>query len=196
VALLDLARRRSPDAEWAARHLPPPYQPLSESAVAASGETVRDDWQTLADQGLMSARSLEIEKNDRALRLAPASERTRYGVELTRELLRAMRQEAEGAGARFTVFAVDKGDKGEEIDGIYRLGGRYYRASSAQFWDNVGAITSGLDHHLLPVTEPLWQAGKLDHHLNEHATDDVMRELAARLAPSLAAEPANAAPER
>jgi hypothetical protein len=200
VALIDLARRRSPDAEWAARHLPPPYEPLSESAVARSGETVRDDWQTLADQGLMSAYSLAIEKNDRALRLAPASERTRYGIALTRELLRAMREVSESAGARFTLFAVDKGDKGEEMDGIYRLGGSYYRASSEQFWENVGEITDGFDYHLLPIIEPLWQAGKLDHHLNEHATDDVMRELAARLAPGLApglqSEPPAGGPQR
>jgi hypothetical protein len=181
AALLELAVGGSPDAEWADRRLPPPYRPLSESEAAAGGDPIRDDWQELVDQGLMLPRTLAMETNDRALRLAPVSERSRYGIELTRELLLTMRGLAAERGAGFTLMAVDTGDKDGEIDGVYRVDGALYRASSEQFWRNVDAIAAGFDYHLLPITEPLWQAGRLDHHLNEHATDEVMRALAERL---------------
>ncbi len=194
-ALLELALGTSPDADWARRYLPAAYEPLSERDLEA-GETVRNEWEELAAQGLLLPEGLAIEKNDRALRLAPASPRTLYGIDLTRELLLAMRSAAGEAGAGFTLMAVDKGDKTSEMDGVYRVGERLYQASSEQFWNNIDRLTESLDLELIPITEPLWQAGRYDHHLNEHATDGVMAELAQRMAPSLPISDAEADPTR
>ena len=180
VAQIERWAAGSPDARWERERLPAPYQPLREY-----DGPLRSEWQALRDKGLLVPAGLRREKSDRSLLFTPQSERTRYGITLTNKLLGAIRDESTSHGARFSLFGVDKSDRSEEIDGVYALGEDYYRVSSRQFWENVDQISAGFDFHLIDVDEPHWRAGPLNLHLNEHATDGVMRKLARRLAPEL-----------
>ena len=170
----------SRDRSWAQRYLPGPYQPLQEHDGPA-----RSEWQQLRDRGLLNPQSFRLGKSDRAMLLTPRSARMHYGIVLTNLLLHSIAGEAASHDAEFTLFGVDKGDRTAEIDGVYEFEGNYYRVSAEQYNQNVRDVTEGLEFELIPVREPLWQVGPLDHHLNEHANDGVMRLLAKRLAKQL-----------
>ena len=64
---------------------------------------------------------------------------------------------------------------------VYGLNGRYYRTSLAQEAAHLATISEGLEALALPVTTPNPRTGPTDPHLNQHAVDQVMRDLGARL---------------
>jgi hypothetical protein len=107
-----------------------------------------------------------------------------YGLELTRQLLERIQSLAESNRARLALFYVDTprpylGDEPE----VYRFKGRLYRASAGQGEANAARVTASFETHILPVTVPDWQVSEQDAHLNDTANDQVMRDLARRIAP-------------
>ena len=72
-----------------------------------------------------------------------------------------------------------KGD--DEI--VRRLNGKYYKTSQIQYRKNLKYINEGLESLTIPVTVSAWRRGPDDGHLNEHAVDQVMQDLAEKLRP-------------
>ena len=72
-----------------------------------------------------------------------------------------------------------KGD--DEI--VRRLNGKYYKTSRIQYRENLKYINEGLASFTIPVTISAWRRGPDDGHLNEHAVDQVMQDLAEKLRP-------------
>jgi hypothetical protein len=166
-----------PDDAWEAR-LPAPYPPLSEH-----DGPVRDDWERL-ESTQFANENLATEKSHLAIHLTPPSPRMEYGLELTRQLLERIQSLAESNRARLALFYVDTprpylGDEPE----VYRFKGRLYRASAGQGEANAARVTASFETHILPVTVPDWQVSEQDAHLNDTANDQVMRDLARRIAP-------------
>lgn len=61
------------------------------------------------------------------------------------------------------------------------LNGKYYRTSETQYNDNLNYINKEIDFYLIPITIEQSRVGPEDAHLNEHAADQVMKDLAARI---------------
>ena len=173
------------DGDWE-KQLPQPYAPFTNYQGP-----VCNDWQQRydGDVGYMRNENLQTEKSHLAMSLVPASKRMQYGLDLTRTLLREIDQTVTKNGGRFVVFNVDapenqayvrpecKGD--DEI--VRRLNGNYYKTSRTQYRENVKYINRGLASFTIPVTVSGWRRGPDDAHLNQHAVDQVMQDLAGKL---------------
>jgi hypothetical protein len=61
------------------------------------------------------------------------------------------------------------------------LNGKFYKTSKAQFDENMNYLTQGFISHSIPVTVEPAIVGPEDVHLNEHATDQVIKDLAAKI---------------
>ncbi|MGH6609110.1 MAG: hypothetical protein ACRECQ_02540, partial [Burkholderiaceae bacterium] len=163
-----------------------PYTPLTNYDGAAC-----DDWQQRYDNdvGYMRNENLQTEKSHLAISLAPVSKRTQYGLDLTRQLLKEIEQTVKKNGGRFVVFntnepqeAFDRPEcKTNEV--VHQLNNKYYKTSRSQYWQNVRYMNDGLVSFTVPVTISAWRRGPDDGHLNEHAVDQVMRDLAEKLQP-------------
>ncbi|HST50617.1 MAG TPA: hypothetical protein VLJ61_01300 [Pyrinomonadaceae bacterium] len=169
----------SRDKAWESRY-PAAYQPL-----ASSDGPVKDDWQgwwTTNGRG-MRDENLSTEKTHLAMFLTPRSRRMQYGLDLTRALMREMRGLASAHGARFDAFAVSNPESEEErhSEGVHSLNGKLYRSSLAQYRENLDYWNAGFDFRILPVTLHPSKVGPDNPHLNEHATDQVMSDLAKSL---------------
>jgi hypothetical protein len=169
----------SRDREWERRY-PPAYQPL-----ASFDGPVKDDWQAWWDTNGRGMRdeNLATEKTHLAMFLTPRSPRMQYGLDLTRALMREMGALASSHGARFTAFAVSNPETEEERhdEGVHLLNGKLYRTSLAQYRENLGYWNEGFDFRVIPVTLHPSKVGPENPHLNEHATDQVMGDLAKEL---------------
>ncbi|HEY0080349.1 MAG TPA: hypothetical protein VGB73_17195 [Pyrinomonadaceae bacterium] len=178
-----LVRRSRPwarDRDWEQRY-PPAYKPLT----AYEGEAL-DDWQRQWNDNVRDARhgNLENEKTPYAMFLTPRSERTRYGLDLTRKLVGEISRLAASHGGRFAAFATMLPPPTYDdwkFDGVHLLNGKYYVASERQFYENVSYINDGFNFHLIPITVEPWAVGPEDYHLNEHAADQVIKDFAGRI---------------
>ncbi|MEW6302461.1 MAG: hypothetical protein AB1705_03260 [Verrucomicrobiota bacterium] len=173
---LDRDRYRRDDA-WESR-LPAPYQPMS----AYDGPVSRR-WQEYWDAGKLLMMNFNTEKNGQAIELVPRSPRTQYGIDLTRKLLEEIRRLVEAHRGKLVLFHTQAGSElTADDEQVYVLNGRFYRASRRQAELTVREINEGFVAHHIPVTLNDWQVGPYDSHLNPRAVDQVMRDLAARLA--------------
>ncbi len=185
VALLEsILGTGNPDGEWES-HLPEAYSP----DTAWSGE-VRDDWQQRweTNLGLMRDENLATEKSHLAIYLTPRSQRMQYSIDLTRALLGRIDSLSESHGARLVCFAIEgpPDPTGRPEEATYFLNGRYYHVSGSQYRRNVLDANEGLTFWEIPVRIENWRMGPANSHLNEHATDLMMSDLACRLAPLIA----------
>jgi hypothetical protein len=171
----------SRDRTWERRY-PPPYASLTD----AHDEVVKDDWQQWydANQRGMRDENPANEKSHLTIFLTPRSPRTLYGLDLMRALIQEMQRESATHGARFVAFATDnpRSEEGTHSEGLHRLNGKIYRTSRAQYRDNLAYFNRGFDFLSMPVTLEDWKASANDPHLNQQATDQVMSDLAQRLA--------------
>jgi hypothetical protein len=165
------------DRVWE-RSLPRPYVPLDHYEGP-----VRTDWQERwnTNAGRMRDENLATEKTHFAMMLAPRSERSKYGLDLTRALITRLQQLVVDNSGKLMVFQTDTHDFVSDDDQIYVLNNKFYRVSKRQFLDNWNYVNSGFDSEVIPVTVPDWRVGPEDGHLNARATDQAMAELANRL---------------
>ena len=102
---------RSLDELWEQEYLPAAYEPSTNYA----GD-VLEDWHGIN----IKLENIENEKTHVGLSLVPASERTKYGLRLTNQLLMVMKQVSHDHNARFMAFAVKRPDF-PLPDGVYKL---------------------------------------------------------------------------
>jgi hypothetical protein len=172
------------DGEWEER-LPAAYRP----AISADGP-VGSEWQHRwdTDLGMMRSENLSTEKSHLAIYLTPRSERMQYSIDLTRELLLRIDSVASANGARLFLFAAaGPPDTTAAVDlATYVLNGFYYTVSALQYEENVASFNKGMDFVEIPVAVEDWRVSPTDSHLNEAATDSMMREVALLIASRLA----------
>jgi hypothetical protein len=175
----------SRDRTWERRY-PPPYASLTDT----HDEVIKDDWQQWYDANLRGMRDENPanEKSHLTIFLTPRSPRTLYGLDLMRALIQEMQRASAEHGARFVAFATDnpRSEEGMHSEGLHRLNGKLYRTSRAQYRDNLAYFNRGFDFLSVPVTLEDWKASANDPHLNQQATDQVMKDLAGRLRGTLA----------
>ncbi|GKS57906.1 hypothetical protein YTPLAS18_14330 [Nitrospira sp.] len=170
------------DERWE-QFLPPAYQ-----ALASYDGPVNLAWER--DESLLVDENLLTEKSHRSLYLTPISPRMRYGIQLTRALMQEARHLAQEHGATYVTLVSSPARvdslpvKNLEAE-VYRFRGRYYRASQRQRYDTLREINEGFLSYDIPVTVDEPEIGPMDGHLNEHAVDQVMRDLAAKVGPLL-----------
>lgn len=161
------------------KRFPPAYSPMLQHEGPAD-----QDWQKRWDGniGLMRDENLGNEKSHFAMRLTPPSERTQYGLDLTRRLLHETENLVTSHAGKFVVFRVDKPLENPDFGGkIHVLNGKYYKTSNEQFLSNVNYINRGFKSYVSHVTIREWKVGPEDSHINEHATDQVMEDLSRKL---------------
>jgi hypothetical protein len=165
------------DDEWE-KYLPEPYLPM----VAYDGG-VNQTWQQAFDNGTMGGENLNTEKANKAIYLTPRIRRMVYGLELTRRLLQEIQQQVSAQNGKFVIFRVedDLAKKKDWNEEVYVLNGKYYKASKAQREENILYMNHSFDQYVVPVTVEDGKMGSADAHLNEHATDQVMKDLAYNL---------------
>jgi hypothetical protein len=166
----------SRDRHWEKLY-PPAYRPLTEV-----NEPVKTDWQQHLDRNL-GIEELDSEKTHWSISLTPRSERMLYGLDLTRQLLQQIERLTRSNGGQFTIFTAYNVPFEESSieEGVHVLNGKYYRTSKAQYYANLSYLNSGFNFHHIPVTLEPWRVGPDNGHLNEHATDQVMKDLAGRI---------------
>jgi hypothetical protein len=173
----------SREKEWARSILPPPYSPKTNYEGIAA-----DDWQKRMDvlPNYLHYENFDSDKNDRALKLTPRSPRVQYGLDLTHCLLKEIEHLAAAHGTRFTIFTTTqntqlKTESEDPDEAVHLLNGKYYRTSEAQYTENLNYVNKGFDSYAIPVTVEPAIVGPEDSHLNEHATDQVIKDLAAKI---------------
>jgi hypothetical protein len=171
------------DGDWEI-YLPQPYKPISNY----DGK-ICYDWQERWDNNLgrMRYENLDTEKSHLAISLTPVSPRMHYGLDLTKALLREINRLVNSNNGKLVIFNTKppyrKQDNcpGDEV--VHLLNGKYYKTSKKQFHDNLEYINAEFLSFTIPVTVPKWRVGPEDGHLNEHAVDQVMKDLATQLLP-------------
>lgn len=171
--------RRNRDQQWE-KYLPQAYIPMTEY-----GGIVQKDWQERwdANVGLMRNEGLANEKSNLALSLTPRSKRTEYGLKLSRRLLQKIEQLVTSHNGQFILFRTtgSASKRRSPDEKVYVLNGKYYRTSIKQFEANIRYMNQGFQDILIPITTNNPFVGPEDKHLNEHAVDLVMRNLAKAL---------------
>jgi hypothetical protein len=162
------------DGAWE-KYLPHPYRPLTDYKGKIS-----HDWQERWDHntGLMRYENLETEKSHLSILLTPVSPRMKYGLELTRSLLKKINSLVTKNNGKLILFytqSVNENCAQDEV--VHLLNGNYYRTSRKQMCDNIDYINAGFVSLTVPITISQWRVGPEDGHLNEHATDQVMKDL-------------------
>jgi len=166
------------EKEWA-QFLLAPYLPMNEK----NGPT-RDDWQMRLDSRPdVPWENFNTDKHDKILYLTPRSPRTQYGLDLTRKLLQEVKKLVMSQDGRFAMFWVRPGnsEKNEETEPgevVHALNGKYYKSSDTQLNENMDYISHGFNRFVIPLTVTPWRVAPDDEHLNEHATDQIIKDLA------------------
>lgn len=182
----------SREKEWARSILPAPYSPMTKY-----DGPVTDDWQKRMDllPGYLHYENFDSDKNDRAMKLTPRSPRVQYGLDLTRILLEEMQRLAASRGAQFAIFTTGQnpgantGQPESSGEVVHVLNGKYYKTSEAQYEENISYLTQGFTSYNIPVTVEPQIVGPEDSHLNEHATDQVIKDLATKIENLVPAKP-------
>lgn len=168
----------SRDREWEKLY-PPAYRPMTQT-----NEPAKNDWQQRWNDNVWSMRSenFETEKSHYAIYLTPRSERTQYGLDLTRKLLQEIQGSIQSRGGQFVMFNLIPPDEFTSLfEGVHALNGKYYRTSMAQYHSNLDYIFNGFRSYTLPIGIEQWKVGPQNPHLNEHANDQLMKDLATQI---------------
>jgi hypothetical protein len=64
---------------------------------------------------------------------------------------------------------------------VHVLNGKYYKTSDTQYNENLSYLAKGFTSYIVPVTVDPPIVGPEDSHMNEHATDQVIKDLAAKI---------------
>tara|TARA_A100001015_G_scaffold321276_1_gene451169 strand:- start:2712 stop:3860 length:1149 start_codon:yes stop_codon:yes gene_type:complete len=174
------------DTQWSRNILPEPYTPMD----SYEGE-VRMEWQEAWDRKEMGflVDNFDEDKNHFCLFLVPRSPRVSYGIELSRLLMSKMQKAVEKQNGAFVTFSASRFDEvvqgkpGEER--VYQLNGKFYKTSLDQALKSLADINEGFEFLNLPVREKVWRMGPEDAHLNQHAVDLMMKDLAKAVQPIL-----------
>jgi hypothetical protein len=148
---------------------------------------VSQEWQQQSDLGLWPDH-LSPEKGTFALYLTPRSARMQYGLDLTRRLFHEIETLVASHNGQFLLFSAEEpqAEATSASEVVQVLKGKYYRTSHDQYKENINYINQGFTYYTVPITTEDWQVGPADDHLNEHANDQVMRDLAAKLSDLIA----------
>lgn len=187
VRLVRLWRKIFPwsrEKEWAGNILPAPYAPFAKYDGPAS-----DEWQKRVGQlpGYLRYENFDTDKNDRALYLTPRSPGVQYGLDLTRQLIDEMRRLAASQGAQLAIFTAGPKPDATKVETagsdevVQALNGKFYKTSEARYYENLRYVAQGFTSYLIPVAVEPAVVGPEDVHLNEHANDQVMKDLAAQI---------------
>jgi hypothetical protein len=178
VALWQKAFPRSRDEEWERKYLPPPYEPLT-----AFRGPVSYEWQQEWDKGVNQFRyeDLSNDRSEFSLGLTPRSPRMQYGLDLTRKLYQEIEKLVLSHDGQFILIRHETGPIELTSETVMALNGKYYRWSQLQALEDIDYLTKGFDYYKIPVTLEQWRVGPEDAHLNQHAVDQVMRDLAKQL---------------
>lgn len=163
------------DGEWE-KYFPPPYAPLTNYTGP-----VNNQWQELWDQDLSQLRNenLDIEKSTMAIALNPPSKRMEYGITLTRKLLQRIDDLVTSHNGEFVIFRTKKSSDDIEVDNnVFVLNGKHYKYLKKQREENMKKVNRGFRSYVIPIQVENWMVGPQDAHLNEHAVDQVMQDLA------------------
>ncbi len=176
-AIIQLAVPAYRDWVWGFR-LPPPYTPIT--GYAGEVKELSGIWNTI--DMVYSFENLNTEKSHLSMYLMPASARLEYGLTLTQTLLQQIQQTTQANNAIFVPFYLDIENR--MAAGVYVIlwEGKYYRVSRSQFDQNVSTLNADLPVLKIPVTVSAWAVSEENQHLNQPANDQVIAELAARIA--------------
>lgn len=187
IKLLALANRIfkiiDRDGVWE-KYLPQPYKPL----INYEGE-ICHDWQERWDNnlGFMRDENLNTEKSHLAFSLTPVSPRMQYGLDLTKALLAEIKTLVNINNGKFIIFNTKRpGDKSEicsEDTVVHLFNGTFYKTSEKQALANLKYLNAGYISLTISITMSEWRVGPEDGHLNEHAIDQLMNDLAAQMLP-------------
>jgi hypothetical protein len=167
------------DYEWES-YLPPAYA----SKVLYDGEFSML-WQELWDDkkdisAFFKNENLTNEKTHFNMFLTPRSDRSQYGLDLTKLLLNKMKELTSLNYGKFVVFnfEIPERDASKRYnDGVYFLNGNYYEISSIQYSDNINYLMNDFRYLSIPLNMRDWSLGPRDAHLNDSANEVLMREL-------------------
>jgi hypothetical protein len=106
-----------------------------------------------------------------------------------------MQRVAASHGGQFVSFFVeqnpvlnkDQAAGSDEV--VHVLNGKYYKTSETLYYENLAYITRGFNNYIIPVTVDPPIVGPEDSHMNEHATDQVIKDLAAKIENLVPAKP-------
>lgn len=168
---------RGPLNEYWHRHvLPPPSPPLP-----LDDQPVRTDWGLMRKDGS----DFRTEFLSVLVQVDPPTPRAVYTTTLINRLLHRMRTATQAQGGAFCVLLEQRADF-PLADGLYEAevdGQRHrLRLTRSAYDANLARITADLEHHWVEVTVDPWVASAGDPHFNETAVDQLMHDLAARLA--------------
>jgi hypothetical protein len=174
------------DRSWE-RFLPTPYQPLTRYEGS-----FRTDWDPSDPNNknpMLQFENLKNEKSHFSVHLYPRSERMQYGLDLTRKLLGRIRDTASEHHSSFFIFyALSPGGqrrlKNEGVDDVivHKRDGLFYRTSFRQTMANMEYANEGFTTFAIPILLETWRVSDTDAHLNCGANDQVMRDLADKIA--------------
>lgn len=68
-------------------------------------------------------------------------------------------------------------DTGKELE-VYKLKDQFYEISKNKMEENMKYLFSNIDHYKIPITLEKWRVSSTDKHLNQHAVDQLMENLA------------------
>ena len=77
--------------------------------------------------------------------------------------------------------------KNEEADDVivHKRDGLFYQTSFKQTMDNMAYVNEGFTTFAIPILLEKWKIGDINRHLNCAANDQVMRDLASKIAEHL-----------
>lgn len=172
------------------RYLPKPYEPMAHH----EGKYVTD-WDSSDPTNknpYLQSENLKNEKTHFSVDLYPRSERMQYGLDLTRKLLGRISDLAGEHRSSFFIFdALNPDDqqrrKSREADDVivHRRDGLFYRTSFRQTMANLAYANEGFAFFAIPILLETWKVSDTDRHLNCRANNQVMRDLAAKIAEHL-----------
>ena len=179
---------RDLDKSWE-RHLPAPYRPLTQ--YAGSYATDWDPSNPDNDPFVQSER-LQTEKSYYSVQLFPRSERMQYGLDLTKKLLGKIQDLTNERNGSLIVFYTLLPDEKRSLDKdemddivVQKRDGLFYRSSLRQKMVNMAYVNDGFTTIAIQVLLENWRVSKFNAHLNCAANEQVMHDLAAKIAESV-----------
>lgn len=134
--------------------------------------------------GAFNEGTLQVDRSGLSMYLTQRSPRITYALELMRVLISEIERTVSSQGGQVALFTAGSMEEGVEIvrgHEVLEVAGKYYEISSEQFQANLAYITRGFNYYHIPITLADWAVGPDDGHLNEHAGDEAMANLAGKL---------------